>query len=64
MKDKHIFPKTSAPAERALLNARITNLKELSKRTEKEVADLHGMGPKALGILRTAMKKEGLSFKK
>jgi uncharacterized protein YdhG (YjbR/CyaY superfamily) len=40
-----------------------TNLKQLTKVTEAELAQLHGMGPKTLGILREALKAEGLSFK-
>jgi uncharacterized protein YdhG (YjbR/CyaY superfamily) len=57
------FPKIGAPATRALEAAGYTNLKQLTKVTEAELAQLHGMGPKALGILREALKAEGLSFK-
>jgi uncharacterized protein YdhG (YjbR/CyaY superfamily) len=54
----------AAPARRALSGAGIRTLADLAKRREKEVAELHGMGPKALGILRVEMKRAGLSFKK
>lgn len=54
----------AAPARRALSNAGIRTLADLAKRREKDVAELHGMGPKALGILRAEMKRSGLSFKK
>ena len=57
------LPKVAAPAQRALDSAGIANLKQLSKFTEVEVAQLHGMGPNALGKLREALKAEGLSFK-
>ncbi len=57
------FPKIGSPATRALEAAGYTNLKQLTKVTEAELAQLHGMGPKALGILREALKVEGLSFK-
>lgn len=57
------FPKIGTPATRALEAAGYTNLKQLIKVTEAELAQLHGMGPKALGILREALKAEGLSFK-
>ena len=65
MKDKNTsaFPKIGAPATRALEAAGYTNLKQLTKVTEAELAQLHGMGPKALGILRDTLKAEGLSFK-
>jgi len=58
-----IFPKIGAPATRALEAAGYTNLKQLTKVAEAELAQLHGMGPKALVILREALKAEGLSFK-
>jgi len=57
------FPKIGAPATRALEAAGYTKLKQLTKVTEAEIGQLHGMGPKALGILREALKVEGLSFK-
>ena len=49
------FPKIGAPATRALEAAGYTDLKQLTKVTEAEIAQLHGMGPKALGILREAL---------
>lgn len=58
------FPKIGAPATRALEAAGYTTLKQLTKVTEAELAQLHGMGPKALGILRETLKAQGLSFKK
>ena len=41
-----------APAIRALLGAGC----------EREVAGLHGVGPKALEVLRSALEARGLSF--
>lgn len=59
------FPKKlGAPALRALLNEKITNLKKLSKYTEKEVLALHGMGPASIPVLKAAMKVKGVEFKK
>jgi hypothetical protein len=54
----------AAPALRALLNAKITRLAQLSRFTEKEVLQLHGMGPNAMGVLRGALKPRGLSFRR
>jgi len=51
-----------APAERALANAGIKNLKQLTKFSETEIKDLHGVGPNALGKLRQALADQGLSF--
>ena len=57
------FPKIGAPATRALAAAGYTRLEQLTKVTEAELGQLHGMGPKALGILRETLKAQGLSFK-
>jgi hypothetical protein len=48
------LPKISAPATRALNNIGITTLSEVAKKTEKELLELHGFGPKAIGILKEA----------
>ncbi|MDA1091577.1 MAG: DNA-binding protein [Proteobacteria bacterium] len=42
------FPKIGSPATQALDAAGYTNLKPLTKVTEAELGQLHGMGPKAL----------------
>lgn len=57
------LPKIGAPATRALASAGISTLEDLSQHTEAEILALHGMGPKALGILRGAMQERGLQFK-
>lgn len=57
------FPKIGSPATRALEAAGYSRLEQLTKITEAEVGQLHGMGPKALGILRETLKEKGLSFK-
>jgi len=57
------FPRLSAPAARALEAAGYTHLEQLTRVTEAELAQLHGMGPKALGILREALRAQGRSFK-
>src|SRR5687768_12559583 len=55
--------KLGAPAERALAAAGIKNLKQLTKFSEAEIKQLHGVGPNALGKLREALAERGLSFK-
>ena len=57
------FPKIGSPATRALEAAGYTRLEQLTKVSEAELGQLHGMGPKALGILRETLKEKGLSFK-
>lgn len=50
------------PARRALAGAGYTRLEQLTQVTEAEVAQLHGIGPKALSLLRGALAAQGLSF--
>jgi hypothetical protein len=57
------FPKISAPALRALSNVGIKKLADLKKYTAEELLDLHGMGPKALEILKAALAQCGIGFK-
>ncbi|MGQ3378022.1 RNA polymerase alpha subunit C-terminal domain-containing protein [Priestia endophytica] len=54
----------SDPARRALENNGITTLQQLSKFSEKEILQFHGIGPASLPKLKAALKEEGLSFKK
>jgi predicted flap endonuclease-1-like 5' DNA nuclease len=51
------------PARQALYAAGIYRLEQLAEMSEKEIIKLHGMGPKALGILREALGAKGLKFK-
>ncbi|MDN3016535.1 RNA polymerase alpha subunit C-terminal domain-containing protein [Paenibacillus sp. BSR1-1] len=53
----------SAPARRALENNGISTLRTLSKYSEKEILQFHGMGPASLPKLRSALKENGLTFR-
>lgn len=60
---KHDFPAgIGKPATRALVAAGYITLDQLSSVTESELLKLHGMGPKALGIIRSALHANGRSF--
>jgi len=50
------------PAQRALAAAGIQRLEQLTKLSEDEVKQLHGIGPNALIQLRRALGAKGLSF--
>ncbi|MEV4483460.1 DNA-binding protein [Micromonospora coxensis] len=49
-----------APATRALAAAGWTRLDQLTEVTERELLALHGVGPKAIGVLREALRQRGL----
>ena len=59
----HDFPRAiGKPATQALIAAGYTRLDQLTKVTEADLLKLHGMGPKALGILRSTLDARGQSF--
>jgi hypothetical protein len=61
---EELFPRgVPKPAQRALVAAGYTRLDQLIGARESDLAALHGMGPKALTILKAALKERGKSFK-
>lgn len=57
------FPKGVAqPAVRALASVGVTRLDQLTQFTESQLMELHGMGPKALGLLKDALHAQGKSL--
>jgi hypothetical protein len=53
----------SRPALRALYAAGFSELRQLAKVREADIAALHGMGPKAMGLLRAGLQARRLRFK-
>ena len=53
----------AAPARRALLNEGLYQLSDLRKISLAAIKELHGMGPNAIRILVTEMKKVDLTFR-
>lgn len=59
------FPKSIGhPATDALVAAGYTRLEQLTRVTERDIKQLHGVGPKAITILRATLAEQGLSFAK
>jgi predicted flap endonuclease-1-like 5' DNA nuclease len=56
------IPKIGAPATRALENAGVHHLEQLANWSETDLLALHGMGPRAVGILREQLAAQGLDF--
>ena len=56
------LPKIGAPATRALNNAGYAALGQLAGVPRAELADLHGMGPKALRIIEEELGRHGLAL--
>ena len=55
-------PGIGAPAHRALAAAGITRLEQLTTLHEADLLKLHGVGPKAIRLLRGALAEQGLAF--
>jgi DNA-directed RNA polymerase alpha subunit len=52
------------PAHRALAAAGITRLEQFTSISEEELLKLHGIGPKAIRIIKESLCKNGLAFAK
>lgn len=58
------FASLSAPARRALEHKGINTVKLLSKYSEAEILQLHGIGPSSIPKLRAVLQQAGLHFRK
>lgn len=58
------MPKTSNPAKDAMELAGYHSLEDLTQITERELLALHGVGPKAVRILKEALAARDLAFKR
>ena len=56
------LPKLASPAQRALAAQGITRLEQLTRISEAELAQWHGIGPNAVKTLRLALEKKSLTF--
>ena len=56
-------PGMPGPSLRALDVAGVRSLAQLTRWREADLAALHGMGPKALGILKAALESAGKRFR-
>jgi hypothetical protein len=52
----------SKPAQRALAAAGYVHLEQCTTVSERDLLRLHGMGPKALEMIRSALHATGRSF--
>ena len=57
------LPKLGKPATRALAAVGITRLDQVARLSRAELVAMHGVGPKAVGILDDALRARGASFR-
>jgi ERCC4-type nuclease len=51
------------PAQRAILDAGIKTVEELSNMSEAEIMSLHGLGPNAVQTIKRFMAENGMALK-
>jgi predicted flap endonuclease-1-like 5' DNA nuclease len=56
------LPPIGRPANSALLAAGVTTLAQVATYRRADLLAMHGVGPKAVGILATALAERGLTF--
>ena len=56
------LPSIGSPATRALAEAGITTLEQVGQHRAADLLALHGVGPKAIAILRSALADRGETF--
>ena len=56
------LPRIGAPATRALALVGVTRLEHVTRWNEADLLKLHGVGPKAIRVLREVLAERGLSF--
>ena len=57
------LPRIGAPATRALADVGITRLSQLTEHRAADLLKLHGMGPRAMAILRESLADRGLALR-
>ena len=62
MTDDDLPTSIGRPALGALRAAGMTRLSQVARRPEKELLALHGLGPKAVRLLRAELARRGLEF--
>ena len=62
MADDGHLPQIGAPATRALAAQGITRLADLPHHRSEDLLALHGVGPRAIRLLRAALAEQGMAF--
>jgi DNA-directed RNA polymerase alpha subunit len=57
------FPAIGGSALRALARAGVRSLDDLTERSERELLQMHGLGPKAVRLLQDALSRERRSLR-
>lgn len=63
MSEQDDLPKIGAPVTRALASVGVTSLDQVAEWSEADLLALHGVGPKAVRILKESLSARGMTFK-
>jgi predicted flap endonuclease-1-like 5' DNA nuclease len=64
MDAKTEWPKgMGAPAQRALESNGVMRLDDVTRFSEKELLALHGVGPKAVAVIKAALREQGKTLR-
>lgn len=58
------LPKIGVPATRALAAIGVTTLDKVVERSESELLALHGVGPRAVRVLKEALAAQGMELRR
>jgi len=58
-----LVERLAAPAQRALATLGVASYADLARHSEREVTDLHGLGPTAVAQLKAGLASAGLRFR-
>lgn len=59
----HELPAVGAPATRALRAAGYNSLRELADASRSQLASMHGVGPKVLRVIQTALEEHRMTLR-
>ncbi|MBL8595636.1 MAG: hypothetical protein JNK01_23350 [Devosia sp.] len=62
MSSEHPLPMIGRPATQALHLIGIATLEQVARHSQRELLALHGVGPKAVRILKAELEAHGLEF--
>lgn len=57
-----LLKKLAKPAQRAIQNLGVTTIEDLTKYSEKEILELHGIGKNAMNSIKLTLNESGLTF--
>lgn len=58
----NLLQRLAKPAQRAIQSVGVTTIGQLTKFSEKEISELHGIGKNAMNTIKQTLNENGLAF--